>query len=112
MGDYQEVKLQGATWMLHLPVTQEMLGDVSAHAWIDHELQMACIQVHSRLFYENLETIEYPADWWQAIKARWLPGWAKRRWPLRMRHYEINAYYPTLRDPEHQGVVRVPILEA
>lgn len=24
-------------------------------------------------------------DWWQAVKERWLPGWVKRSWPVRMR---------------------------
>ena len=66
------------------------------------------VQARGRLFYKNLETIEYPADWWEALKARWLPTWAKRRWPIRYRHFEINAYYPTVKVADHEGHVWIP----
>ena len=26
-----------------------------------------------------------PADWWQALRQRWLPTWWLRRWPVRTR---------------------------
>lgn len=30
----------------------------------------------------------WPADWWQAVKARWFPQWALRRWPVRLAYNE------------------------
>lgn len=40
------------------------------------------------------ETIEihrqWPADWWQAFKERWLPAWAKRRWPVQYEQIDIS----------------------
>lgn len=26
--------------------------------------------------------VEWPADWWQALKDRWFPRWALARWPV------------------------------
>lgn len=26
---------------------------------------------------------QIPADWWEAVKERWAPQWALRRWPVR-----------------------------
>ena len=46
------------------------------------------------------QTVSYPADWWQALKSRWFPGWATRWWPVRMEVRTIRAidffprYYP------------------
>ena len=34
---------------------------------------------------EVMATVEVPADWWQALKERWFPRWALRRWPARRR---------------------------
>ncbi|MBV8072094.1 MAG: hypothetical protein JO270_19460 [Acidobacteriaceae bacterium] len=35
-------------------------------------------------------TERVPADWWQALRQRWFPGWWLRRWPLRWRVIEIR----------------------
>lgn len=45
------------------------------------------------------KTIEHPADWWQALKARWFPPWALKRWPVRMtvHHIDAQVLYPNLR---------------
>lgn len=42
------------------------------------------------------EHIEYPRDWWQALKERWYPAWAKKRWPIRYIHYvyDVSVIYP------------------
>lgn len=26
---------------------------------------------------------KYPKDWWQAVKERWFPKWAKNKWPIK-----------------------------
>ncbi len=31
---------------------------------------------------EPAGVVAYPADWWQAFKARWFPRWALRLWPV------------------------------
>ena len=43
-----------------------------------------------------------PADWWQAFKARWFPGWALHRWPVRERVLSLDAsvFYPDIALPE------------
>lgn len=107
---YQSVKLEGTTWVLNLPVSDEMMGDITAKALVEDVLGQQLVQVRGRLFYENLETIEYPRDWWEALKERWFPRWAKKRWPVRVKHYEINAYYPTLQMPTMKGQVLIPII--
>lgn len=111
MSKFEAIKLQGTTWTLHLPITQEMLGDVNAELYVDHALQTATIHLRGSLYYENLEVIEHPADWWQAFKARWFPNWVQSRWPVQMRRWEINAYYPTIKWEGMPSTIRVPRLK-
>jgi hypothetical protein len=33
---------------------------------------------------------QWPADWWQAVRERWLPAWWLRRWPVRYEFLDIN----------------------
>ena len=42
--------------------------------------------------------LEYPLDWWQAVRKRWLPAWWLRRWPVRQetRTIHLVAYWPDL----------------
>lgn len=41
----------------------------------------------------------WPADWWQALKDRWLPEWALKRWPVKLHHFTVDykAVYTNFR---------------
>ena len=41
----------------------------------------------------------YPSTWWDAVKARWFPQWAKDRWPITYETVTIKALYPKLALP-------------
>lgn len=47
---------------------------------------------------QEVETVAYPADWWQALKARWYPGWMKRLAPVRYTRHTFVRYCPHLGD--------------
>ena len=42
--------------------------------------------------------VKYPADWWQAFRARWFPAWWLRRRPVRNTEIRmtLKALYPQL----------------
>ena|SRR3990167_8061060 len=42
----------------------------------------------------------YPADWWQAFKARWFPRWLQRRFPPSMTILRLERYCPHMRIPD------------
>jgi len=54
---------------------------------------MFALRVTQRVLGREVErvAVEYPADWWQAVRERWLPEWAKKRWPVRMRKHQLVA---------------------
>lgn len=52
--------------------------------------------------------VRWPANWWEAVKDRWLPAWAKRRWPVRYTKHIIHrtfyrAMCPHVSIPPHIG---------
>lgn len=38
------------------------------------------------------DTVEFPETWIDAVKLRWFPAWARRRWPIGMRRVVTTAY--------------------
>ena len=52
------------------------------------------------------ESISYPADWWQSFKLRWLPRWAKDRWPVRMEMQQFARYCPHIDVPDNEWHVK------
>lgn len=53
---------------------------------------------------ENVLEVRYPADWWQAVKARFLPKFILKRFPVVERVWQIDRHYP----PKYpQGIIRV-----
>jgi hypothetical protein len=65
-------------------------------------------QVRGFLWGKTIEShhVQYPEDWWQAVKERWAPAWCKQRWPVRYKTIDLDlkAVWPTLRllVPKHE----------
>ncbi len=53
------------------------------------------------------ESVRWPTTWWDAVKARWFPRWALRRWPAAYSHADFTIYrgYPDIVMPERQSVL-------
>jgi hypothetical protein len=49
--------------------------------------------------------VEWPADWVEAVKARFLPAWARRRWPVVMARRVIRTKVIS------DGLIAVPTKE-
>lgn len=45
--------------------------------------------------------IQYPADWWEAVKDRWFPAWARVWCPVRYttHHYDARFVFPNMAFP-------------
>lgn len=56
---------------------------------------------------------KYPSTWWDAVKARWYPLWALRKWPVQYTKViaEVKVLYPDLVLPNQRTatVVRTTI---
>ena len=76
----------------------------------NHEMRMLEYHLIQDVLGQRLDHIEarYPADWWQACKARWFPRWALRRWPVleRVVRLEAVALYPKIALPKEEHVLR------
>jgi len=53
--------------------------------------------------------VEYPIDWWEAIKERWFPDWALKRWPVKYKKVTVKAkaFYPNVFIPEERYFIRL-----
>jgi len=78
------------------------------------------IQLSCDLFCRTAEHVEclpsfsYPADWWQALKERWFPRWAKRHWPVQMTRVgggkakiDVVALFPELQPERGMRDMRI-----
>uniref|UniRef100_A0A6M3L0X3 Uncharacterized protein n=1 Tax=viral metagenome TaxID=1070528 RepID=A0A6M3L0X3_9ZZZZ len=72
--------------------------------------ELLAVQVKDFILAQTLEEHKatYPSDWWQALKERWFPKWALRRWPVRHTTVELKAQalYPSLVLPKEPHVFR------
>ncbi len=69
------------------------------------------LRIRQDVLGRELERIEcrYPADWWQAFKARWFPAWALRRWPVKetVRELVARELYPKIAMPDKGAVLNL-----
>lgn len=67
-----------------------------------------CVQMIQDVAVQRIpEVVRYPADWWEAFKARWFPAWALARWPVRETIYDAKVLYPEVEIPERMHVIRL-----
>lgn len=84
---------------LQVAVSKELLG---ASVLEDFGLSMMCdkavLSIRGFIWGEkaNSASVSYPADWWQAFRARWFPGWWLARYPVRYQTKTMTGYvvYP------------------
>ena len=81
------------------------LEQIVSHELMDGRVDMSTdnillgvrMRLRGYIWSEQVEVIKYPADWWQALKARWFPKWALRRWPVDYIVYDVRVIYPDYR---------------
>ena len=57
------------------------------------------------------EPVKYPADWWQAVKERFAPAWALKRWPVVYTIWEPSVIYPDIKLPDRAHYVKIRKLD-
>lgn len=73
--------------------------DIESHGFWDHVV----IELTGTIWGQKLKRheVKYPRDWWQAVKARWFPRWARRRWPV---IYEVKGFEAVALYPEYKSI--------
>jgi len=48
----------------------------------------------------------WPATWWDAVKERWYPKWALKRWPVKYKSFTFiaNLIYPEMLLPREPAI--------
>lgn len=71
----------------------------------DLEGRTLAIEIERHIWARRLgdSTAKWPADWWEAVKERWFPVWAKARWPVRYSQLDTTAWhlYPAFQYEHH-----------
>lgn len=77
------------------------------------ELLGSTLWILQRVVTQPLERISvtYPKTWWDALKARWFPRWAKERWPVAYvtAILEAKALYPKIALPDHEHSIHLEL---
>ena len=60
------------------------------------------------------EHYSHPATWWDAVKARWFPKWALKRWPAKFTDIKIErgGVYPMLAGQQGVGFQTLTVWNA
>ncbi len=110
---YDRVVLERFRYFVRQVVSRELLSDFADPPevlleWIGASL---AIQLRQEILGQQRGNIEirYPADWWQAVKQRFFPSWAKNRWPVQeiVQVVDVKALYPKVTLPGHSPVMYV-----
>jgi hypothetical protein len=116
MSEHTEVTLERFKYCILQDISKELAEDFAISPKVDLSLHQdfTCdhlvLRLRQDIFGKQLEkvTIRYPYGWWDAIKARWFPKWAKRKWPVSMRVHliDVKALYPSIPEiPDHPHVI-------
>jgi hypothetical protein len=81
-------------------VTFELLQDERIDWIVDEMSSSINAQITGFIYKRDVESlhVQYPRDWWQALKERWFPSWLIDRFPVAYHcvDYDVLALYPEL----------------
>jgi hypothetical protein len=64
------------------------------------------LRIVQKVWGREVDRVEHqwPANWWEAFKERWMPKWAKDRWPIQYSTCTLIAQemYPKVAMPERE----------
>ncbi len=63
--------------------------------YVDHQLEGMVLQLYASVAERENERVScrWPADWWQAVKARFAPAWFLERYPVEFERRTLVASY-------------------
>ena len=69
-------------------------GKIDVESFAKHELRATIVRLRSYVHAMPREKIsvhkQWPADWWQAFRARWFPRWWLRKFPVKYERVDIE----------------------
>jgi hypothetical protein len=76
----------------------------------EEAISILIVQRVAGLVRDRVEVI-YPANWWEAVKDRFLPAWGKRRWPINYTRRVMIAreYYPDVALPDRNPQIALSL---
>ena len=94
-------------------LSPEWVRDIRAYEHTDFMTDQLVVELRSFVWSEDVgkEQFKYPADWWQAFKARWFPQWMLNKWPIKYTRVtlDVKATYPNFHPslPNEQVVYQI-----
>jgi len=96
----RELALKALTFCVRKRMDPRIMWSVKPDVILDQVSSDMIMSLESRIWGRELgvDHLKWPATWWDAVRERWCPAWALKRWPVRYRRYSVQAWhtYPTL----------------
>jgi hypothetical protein len=90
----------------------ELACDPKLSAYLPMEMDAFVLQMSTKIWAQEVATYRYewPHDWWQAVRQRWLPAWWLAKHPVKMHveRVDVLATYPTFKPPD--GLKNHPVV--
>ncbi len=90
-------------------VVPRYLMEQDFRALIPQAFDRMVLQINTMVAGERVQEIRYPADWWQALRERWFPGFWLKRFPVRYHEWHVDLLYPMIQR-RHVGKGQFPTI--
>lgn len=103
---YKEIRLERERFQIGMKAGRISVRD--RHHWELEQREDMIARLTYEVYGRRAErTVSWPETWWDAVKQRWFPAWALKRWPVVM-HVETvtaRALFPELHPVERSHLI-------
>ena len=103
-------------------ISEKLLEDFATEPKVDFSvyerfmLDDVCVRVKQIIMGQGpfkCPAAQYPRNWIEAIKDRFLPSWLRERWPIKYTKMYFNAriLYPKIKYPDEEHVITAELKE-
>lgn len=105
---YERVVLQAFDFQIRQQLSEYMFTgniNIDVQFVLDRIARNMVLTLRAKILGEKVDTIQYPANWWEAVKERWAPKWFLKKHPVKYRKIDVMAFYPKLAFPKERHFV-------
>jgi hypothetical protein len=107
-----QVVLEKTKLKFQSAITQEaILDSIAFDVYIDHTLDAVIMEFTRYITSETIEEISYPTTWWDAVKERFFPKTALKKFPVKYTRITAKALYPKISLPREDHVIKFQIMK-
>lgn len=111
----KNVYLTRRDFVIQTAIARDVLRHAQFDSFLAPHMDALILRLATSVAGETVPEVNetFPATWWDAVKDRWVPQWARRWVRIDYRHIKVDKHtlFPSIEIPGYSSVVAITVAD-